>query len=138
MASLPFGRWYGKRWIGQMPCPREEWLGERTRRAYRGGGMANRSGVSVFVIDLRSRARSGSRTKFGAWDVFSAGNDRGASRFRNPGLCKKGRKTLSLSNRCCLAAWLSDQRALSRKRSEERRVGKECVRTCRYRWSAYH
>src|SRR3546814_2945686 len=23
-------------------------------------------------------------------------------------------------------------------RSEERRVGKECVRTCRYRWSAYH
>src|SRR3546814_6633100 len=24
------------------------------------------------------------------------------------------------------------------RRSEERRVGKECVRTCRYRWSAYH
>src|SRR3546814_15632326 len=23
-------------------------------------------------------------------------------------------------------------------RSEERRVGKECVRTCRSRWSAYH
>src|SRR3546814_21199980 len=23
-------------------------------------------------------------------------------------------------------------------RSEERRVGKECVRTCRYRWSTYH
>src|SRR3546814_19535741 len=23
-------------------------------------------------------------------------------------------------------------------RSEERRVGKECVRTCRTRWSAYH
>src|SRR3546814_8561395 len=23
-------------------------------------------------------------------------------------------------------------------RSEERRVGKECVRTCRYRWSQYH
>src|SRR3546814_20852759 len=23
-------------------------------------------------------------------------------------------------------------------RSEERRVGKECVRTCRYRWSRYH
>src|SRR3546814_19545178 len=25
-----------------------------------------------------------------------------------------------------------------RSRSEERRVGKECVRTCRSRWSAYH
>src|SRR3546814_9692737 len=23
-------------------------------------------------------------------------------------------------------------------RSEERRVGKECVSTCRYRWSSYH
>src|SRR3546814_13543004 len=23
-------------------------------------------------------------------------------------------------------------------RSEERRVGKECVRTCKYRWSPYH
>src|SRR3546814_17797872 len=29
------------------------------------------------------------------------------------------------------AAWIDD-------RSEERRVGKECVSTCRYRWSAYH
>src|SRR3546814_20297251 len=26
----------------------------------------------------------------------------------------------------------------SRARSEERRVGKECVSTCRYRWSPYH
>src|SRR3546814_10971198 len=24
------------------------------------------------------------------------------------------------------------------KRSDERRVGKECVRTCRFRWSPYH
>src|SRR3546814_17417723 len=24
------------------------------------------------------------------------------------------------------------------KRSAERRVGKECVRTCRYRWAPYH
>src|SRR3546814_13139502 len=27
---------------------------------------------------------------------------------------------------------------VGRKRSEERRVGKECVSTCRSRWSAYH
>src|SRR3546814_17462369 len=25
-----------------------------------------------------------------------------------------------------------------KQRSEERRVGKECVSTCRYRWSPYH
>src|SRR3546814_4360701 len=30
----------------------------------------------------------------------------------------------------------ADRRA--RIRSEERRVGKECVSTCRYRWSTYH
>src|SRR3546814_17845081 len=30
----------------------------------------------------------------------------------------------------------SDQRGLER--SEERRVGKECVNTCRSRWSQYH
>src|SRR3546814_15656320 len=28
--------------------------------------------------------------------------------------------------------------AFSRNRSEERRVGKECVSTCRSRWSPYH
>src|SRR3546814_9124794 len=27
---------------------------------------------------------------------------------------------------------------LAQKRSEERRVGQECVRTCRSRWSPYH
>src|SRR3546814_14795517 len=32
--------------------------------------------------------------------------------------------------------WLVMQRWLMR--SEERRVGKECVSTCRSRWSAYH
>src|SRR3546814_5617463 len=28
--------------------------------------------------------------------------------------------------------------AVAKARSEERRVGKECVSTCRYRWSPYH
>src|SRR3546814_16427933 len=31
-----------------------------------------------------------------------------------------------------------DQRGASGSRSEERRVGKECVSTCRSRWSPYH
>src|SRR3546814_5047347 len=30
-----------------------------------------------------------------------------------------------------------DERLCPRVRSEERRVGKECVSTCRYRWTAY-
>src|SRR3546814_14559672 len=35
-------------------------------------------------------------------------------------------------------AGLGAVRPLGRLRSEERRVGKGCVRTCRYRWSPYH
>src|SRR3546814_16744457 len=30
------------------------------------------------------------------------------------------------------------ERMITRNRSEERRVGKECVGTCRSRWSTYH
>src|SRR3546814_13604725 len=41
-----------------------------------------------------------------------------------------------------LETWLlenpNDAKALCNKRSEERRVGKECVSTCRSRWSPYH
>src|SRR3546814_18486084 len=29
-------------------------------------------------------------------------------------------------------------RTIKDRRSEDRRVGKECVSTCRYRWSPYH
>src|SRR3546814_12679312 len=32
----------------------------------------------------------------------------------------------------------ANRKVLFRKRSEERRVGKECVSTCRSRWSPYH
>src|SRR3546814_20229517 len=37
-----------------------------------------------------------------------------------------------------LAKVLHDALALSGPRSEERSVGKECVSTCRSRWSPYH
>src|SRR3546814_12981004 len=33
---------------------------------------------------------------------------------------------------------LGEERGLVPERSEERRVGKECVSTCRSRWSTYH
>src|SRR3546814_7343978 len=33
---------------------------------------------------------------------------------------------------------LPGQATIEDARSEERRVGKECVSTCRYRWSPYH
>src|SRR3546814_12872296 len=38
----------------------------------------------------------------------------------------------------CFADCVSSDLELIGKRSEERRVGKECVSTCRSRWSPYH
>src|SRR3546814_4259761 len=37
-----------------------------------------------------------------------------------------------------LALGFQPREAFSEQRSEERRVGKECVSTCRSRWSPYH
>src|SRR3546814_5018586 len=37
-----------------------------------------------------------------------------------------------------VAVFSRNGRPSSRRRSEERRVGKECVSTCRSRWSPYH
>src|SRR3546814_21168383 len=39
---------------------------------------------------------------------------------------------------CAAVATLLLAFGFQERRSEERRVGKECVSTCRYRWSAYH
>src|SRR3546814_18057513 len=37
-----------------------------------------------------------------------------------------------------VAAGVATRSGIPIERSEERRVGKECVSTCRYRWSPYH
>src|SRR3546814_8441841 len=54
------------------------------------------------------------------------------SQFRLLRLCAGGFRLLP-----CLCNLLV-QRMLLVNRSEERRVGKECVSTCRSRWSPYH
>src|SRR3546814_18245777 len=45
-----------------------------------------------------------------------------------------GRTSVPSRGRSCTLTWGADRRT----RSEERRVGKECVSTCRSRWSPYH
>src|SRR3546814_11140166 len=45
--------------------------------------------------------------------------------------------SLGYSQRRCAQA-LGVSKGVVAKRSEERRVGKECVSTCRSRWSPYH
>src|SRR3546814_15083463 len=55
-------------------------------------------------------------------------------------LFKPGDKSAHVVSSCvalwCSYFWISSFRACNR--SEERRVGKECVSTCRSRWSPYH
>src|SRR3546814_21031670 len=50
-----------------------------------------------------------------------------------------GRRGFARRRFCRLAGWRSfPGLSVQMRRSEERRVGKECVSTCRSRWSPYH
>src|SRR3546814_5341546 len=42
------------------------------------------------------------------------------------------------SGKVCINFWIQSKLSFTSDRSEERRVGKECVSTCRSRWSPYH
>src|SRR3546814_1779454 len=50
------------------------------------------------------------------------------------------RKTITVKDVEAVVAKIAriPPKSVSRDRSEERRVGKECVSTCRSRWSPYH
>src|SRR3546814_16075974 len=50
----------------------------------------------------------------------------------------RNRKVLHDAARAVIADQLGALRFAELMRSEERRVGKECVSTCRSRWSPYH
>ena len=65
-------------------------------------------------------------TQFDHAPLFLIGGDTGA-----------GKSTLFDAMTVALFATTSGDRNVE-ERSEERRVGKECVSTCRSRWSPYH
>src|SRR3546814_20476687 len=50
----------------------------------------------------------------------------------------EGGHELPLPIKSSIRTWLIECEGGARSRSEERRVGKECVSTCRSRWSPYH
>src|SRR3546814_11935465 len=68
---------------------------------------------------------------------------------RRAGIEETGRRALALrgepggaigiaAEQCGAAAGVERGAEVQVGRSEERRVGKECVSTCRYRWAPYH
>src|SRR3546814_16124724 len=87
------------------------------------------------ISDWSSDVCSSDLFELGNVDIFSAGEE--WAKLRRPGLIEHIRGRLSR-----LADALGDNPYLAGEfsvaRSEERRVGKECVSTCRSRWSPYH
>src|SRR3546814_13221267 len=83
-------------------------------------------------------------SEFGQWDfeVEERYNHKGEDRIRWPhrqnkiGQVSQGSKKTGVEN-SGIDFIPSLRRKFSSIRSEERRVGKECVRTCRSRWSPY-
>src|SRR3546814_19130821 len=57
---------------------------------------------------------------------------------KGPGPCRKAGTDSGKSARSSALAPDQAKATVKPWRSEERRVGKECVSTCRYRWSPYH
>src|SRR3546814_8473803 len=70
-----------------------------------------------------------------AQDVVHTSPDRAAELLQS--VADAGRKALEETGRL-LHLIRDDADELGLRRSEERRVGKECVSTCRSRWSPYH
>src|SRR3546814_18065991 len=74
--------------------------------------------------DMTRRIERNHRLHFGHWIIFA--------QQRGPKL--GGGKGLAVAQHFLNVV----QRDTAKPRSEERRVGKECVSTCRSRWSPYH
>src|SRR3546814_20495080 len=84
-----------------------------------GSGIAGLTAALRIHANLRARSEDdGSRVLLVTKDVLSAGSTQWAQGG--------------------IAAALGEGDTPEQHRSEERRVGKECVSTCRSRWSPYH
>ena len=68
-------------------------------------------------------------------DIFITRNGKVVAKLTNP---YQDRVDLAKSLFGVLPPDLTLEEAREERRSEERRVGKECVSTCRSRWSPYH
>src|SRR3546814_7301179 len=100
--------------------------------------MIARSRRVVFFFFFKQKTAYELRISDGSSDVCSsdlAGVD-------DPRLLEHGQHVGRAGQRVCalLAGGVKDgdEVAAGRGRSEERRVGQECVSTCRSRWSPYH
>src|SRR3546814_17918091 len=92
------------------------------------------TGVQTCALPIYGRSRSCRRR------ALPAARPSDRSQHRPPACDRRTpdrepRRAASPSRR---AGWRSRSLRSAQRRSEERRVGKECVSTCRSRWSPYH
>src|SRR3546814_21014583 len=100
--------------------------------------MAARSPIMQAVVDAAGRGVAVLGVCNGFQVLTEAGLLPGAL-MRNAGLnfvCRDVALTVGTSQSAFTSRY--DEGETIRVRSEERRVGKECVSTCRSRWSPYH
>src|SRR3546814_8318066 len=100
-------------------------------------GVRSLSGVEFFVF----KQKTAYEMRISDWSSDVCSSDLAAGWIRDSAVCRAGflrnprqtgfRNDNGNYGHMRLPHFLRD-------RSEERRVGKECVSTCRYRWSPYH
>src|SRR3546814_1900773 len=90
--------------------------------------ISNSSQLSLLMFFFFFKQKTAYEMRMSDWssDVCSSDLSWWAIRSENSVKAKSGCNQIRPSGARCAA------------RSEERRVGKECVSTCRYRWSPYH
>src|SRR3546814_13786251 len=92
-------------------------------------------------IDREARAPGAVERVVDRGGKVGAGIEQGAVEIEpDDGERKVGHRGIACQRRYGIGKTFMAGRGFVREcaRSEERRVGKECVSTCRYRWSPYH
>src|SRR3546814_14070602 len=104
------------------------------RRAERCGAWKRRGwAILIFIIPAKAGSQ---RAEVATGFPLGSDDDDPATVGSRP-LVRRlaGERMRSMAQADFNALWIAG--SMPRVRSEERRVGKECVRTCRSRWSAY-
>src|SRR3546814_6910747 len=95
----------------------------------------------VFFIFFFFKQKTAYEMRISDWSSDVCSSDLVERAQRNRGTSNRSRKcrqTQTAQHGIVVDVQPGQQRAGKTSRSEERRVGKECVSTCRSRWSPYH
>src|SRR3546814_14536429 len=93
-------------------------------------------GYVMFIVDLFFEQKTAYEMRISDWSSDVCSPDLTAHWYRRSEYISKPSSDAVSSAFWWALPWCAEQNLGNR--SEERRVGKECVSTCRSRWSPYH